>query len=134
VKLRHLDAWHEGRRKNAADYRRLFGAQKLPGGTVTLPLERPGAFHIYNQFILRVPAAKRDALVKHLQTNGIGCEIYYPVPCHLQECFASEGHKAGDYPQSERAAKETIAVPIYPELTDEQKACVVETVAEFLKA
>jgi dTDP-4-amino-4,6-dideoxygalactose transaminase len=133
VKLRHLDAWHEGRRKNAADYRKLFAAQKLPAGAVTLPLERPGCYHIYNQFILRVAAAKRDALVKHLQTNGIGCEIYYPVPCHLQECFASEGHKAGDFPQSERAAKETLAVPIYPELSDEQKACVVETIAEFLK-
>ena len=117
----------------AADYRKLFAAQKLPGGTVTLPLERPGCYHIYNQFVVRVPSARRDALVKHLQGNGIGCEIYYPVPCHLQECFASEGHKVGDFPQSERAAKETIALPIYPELSDEQKACVVETVAEFLK-
>ncbi len=134
VKLRHLDAWHEGRRRNAADYRKLFAAQKLPGGTVTLPSERPGAYHIYNQFILRVAAGKRDALVKHLQSNGIGVEIYYPVPCHLQECFASEGWKAGDFPQSERAAKETLALPIYPELTAEQKACVVETIAEFLRS
>ncbi len=133
VKLRHLDAWHEGRRKNAADYRKLFAAQKLPGGAVTLPAERSGAYHIYNQFVIRVAAARRDALVKHLQSNGIGVEIYYPVPCHLQECFASEGWKAGDFPQSERAAKETLALPIYPELTAEQKACVVETIAEFLR-
>jgi dTDP-4-amino-4,6-dideoxygalactose transaminase len=133
VKLKHLDAWHEGRRRNAADYRKLFAAQKLPGGAVTLPAERTGAYHIYNQFVIRVAAARRDALVKHLQSNGIGVEIYYPVPCHLQECFASEGWKAGDFPQAERAAKETLALPIYPELTGEQKACVVETIAEFLR-
>jgi len=132
IKLKHLDSWHEGRRKNAADYRKLFAAKHLPAGALTLPFERQGGYHIYNQFILRVSAAKRDALVKHLQTSGIGCEIYYPVPCHLQECFAGEGWKVGDFPQSERAAKETLALPIYPELTAEQKACVVDTVCEFL--
>ena len=130
VKLKHLDAWHEGRRKNAADYRKLFGARNLRG--VTLPAERAGVYHIYNQFVIRVPASKRDGVVKHLQSNGIGCEIYYPVPCHLQQCFASEGWKAGDFPESEKAAKETLALPIYPELTMEQKAAVVDAVAEFL--
>ena len=130
VKLKHLDAWHEGRRKNAADYRKLFASKNLRG--VTLPTERPGVYHIYNQFVIRVPAAKRDGVVKHLQSNGIGCEIYYPVPCHLQQCFAGEGWKAGDFPESEKAAKETLALPIYPELTMEQKAAVVDAVAEFL--
>ena len=132
VKLRHLDAWHEARRKNAADYRRLFAAAGLAGGTVTLPVEKPGKYHIYNQFVIRVAAAKRDGLLKHLHANGIGAEIYYPVPCHLQECFAGEGWKAGDYPVAEKAAKETLALPIYPELTAEQKACVVDTIREFL--
>lgn len=130
VKLKHLDAWHEARRKNAADYRKLFAAKNLRG--VTLPTERAGGYHIYNQFVIRVPAAQRDGLVKHMQSNGIGCEIYYPVPCHLQQCFAGEGWKAGDFPESEKAAKETLALPIYPELTGEQKAAVVDAVAEFL--
>ncbi len=133
VKLRHLDAWHEGRRKNAADYRRRFeqaGLTKL----VTLPTERAGVYHIYNQFVIRVAADKRDALVKHLHGAGVGCEIYYPVPCHLQECFAGEGHRAGDFPQSERAAKETLALPIYPELSAEQRGAVVDAIAEYLRA
>ncbi|HZL99297.1 MAG TPA: DegT/DnrJ/EryC1/StrS family aminotransferase [Planctomycetota bacterium] len=133
VKLKHLDAWHEGRRKNAADYRKLF-AQKNLGRAVTLPVERAGVYHIYNQFVIRVPAAKRDGLVKHLQSNGIGCEIYYPVPCHLQQCFAAEGWKTGDFPEAEKAAHETLALPIYPELTLEQKAAVVDAVAEFLSS
>ena len=131
VKLKHLDAWHEGRRRNAADYRKLFTARQL-GSALTLPAERPGVYHIYNQFVIRVAAARRDGLVKHLHDSGIGCEIYYPVPCHLQQCFASEGWKAGDFPHSERAAKETLALPIYPELTAEQKGAVVDAVAEFL--
>ncbi len=131
VKLKHLDGWHEARRRNAADYRRLFAAKGL-GSAVTLPAERPGVYHIYNQFVIRVAASRRDGLVKHLHDAGVGCEIYYPVPCHLQACFASEGWKAGDFPQAEKAAKETLALPIYPELTAEQKGAVVDAVAEFL--
>jgi dTDP-4-amino-4,6-dideoxygalactose transaminase len=132
VKLKHLDAWHEARRKNAADYRKLFAAKNL-GRSVTLPTERAGGYHIYNQFVIRVPAAKRDGLVKHMQSNGIGCEIYYPVPCHLQQCFASEGWKVGDFPESEKAAKETLALPIYPELTRAQQEHVVSSIAELLR-
>jgi dTDP-4-amino-4,6-dideoxygalactose transaminase len=133
IKLKHLDAWHEARRKNAADYRRLFAAKGL-GNAVGLPAERRGVYHIYNQFVIRVAAGKRDGLVQHLQQSGIGCEVYYPVPCHLQECFASEGWKAGDFPESERAAQQTLALPIYPELSAEQKAAVVDAVAEYLSA
>jgi dTDP-4-amino-4,6-dideoxygalactose transaminase len=131
VKLGHLDAWHEGRRRNAADYRKLFAARRL-GDAITLPVERPGVYHIYNQFVIRVADGRRDALVKHLHEAGIGCEIYYPVPCHLQPCFASEGWKPGDFPQAERAAQETLALPIYPELSGEQKSAVVDTIAEFV--
>ncbi len=133
VKLKHLDAWHEGRRKNAADYRRLFADRGLLD-QVTLPHEIDGGYHIYNQFIIRVDPAKRDPLVKYLHDHSIGAEIYYPVPCHLQECFSEWGYKVGDFPESERAALQTLAIPIYPELTDEQKEAVVDTIAEGLSS
>jgi len=132
VKLKHLPGWHEARRSNADDYRRLFAENGL-SNIVGLPAEREGLYHIYNQFVIRVPADQRDGLVKHLHDVGIGCDIYYPVPCHLQECFADEGWSSGDFPEAERAAKETLALPIYAELTDEQKATVVASIAEFLQ-
>jgi dTDP-4-amino-4,6-dideoxygalactose transaminase len=133
IKFQHLETWAQARRKNAADYRQLFADRGLLD-QVALPVERKGVHHIYNQFVIRVPAGRRDAVVRHLQQSGIGCEIYYPVPCHLQGCFAAEGWKAGDFPEAERAARETLALPIYPELTAEQKAAVVDAVAEALAA
>ena len=131
IKLKHLQGWHEARRKNADDYRQLFADKGLLD-IVRLPVERAGVYHIYNQFVIRVPADKRDGLVRHLHDVGIGCDIYYPVPCHLQQCFSSEGWKKGDFPVAERAAMETLALPIYAELTHEQKNAVVEAIAEFL--
>jgi dTDP-4-amino-4,6-dideoxygalactose transaminase len=110
VKLRYLDRWTEARRRNAADYRRL-----LPKG-VTLPLEKPG-LHVYNQFVIRY--SRRDFLMEHLKKQGIGCEVYYPVPSHLQPCFSTLGHLPGDFPVSEQAALESLALPIYPELSSE---------------
>jgi dTDP-4-amino-4,6-dideoxygalactose transaminase len=132
VKLRHLDAWHKARQEHADRYRELVRQAGL-ADTVGLPEvvdATPGIrSHIYNQFVIRT--SKRDALREFLTAQGIGTEIYYPVPFHLQECFRDLGHKAGDFPESERAALETLALPVYPELTPEQQAYVVERIAMF---
>jgi len=131
VKLAHLDDWTAGRQSNADRYRRLFGdAGLVSDGTVGLPQVAPNRRHIYNQFVIRVP--KRDELRAYLGENNVATEIYYPVPLHLQECFAYLGHKPGDFPESEKAAVETLALPIYPELSDQQAARVVECIAEFM--
>lgn len=128
VKLPHLEAWTEARRRNADRYRALF-AELAPDVPVHLPIERAGRRHIYNQFVIR--AERRDALRDHLRASGIGCEIYYPVPFHLQPCFAYLGVPPGALPESERAAQETLALPIYSELTEPQQRYVVETIAAF---
>jgi dTDP-4-amino-4,6-dideoxygalactose transaminase len=88
--------------------------------------------HVFNQYVIRVPASQRDALRKHLQERGVGTEVYYPVPLHLQECFAELGHRAGDFPHAERAAAETIALPVYPEMTPSQQLHVVNSIAEYV--
>jgi dTDP-4-amino-4,6-dideoxygalactose transaminase len=130
VKLPHLAGWTEGRRANAARYRQLF-AQAGVSDTVTLPAERADRYHIYNQFVVRV--ADRDGLKRHLDAAGVGTEIYYPVPFHRQECFASLGYKAGDFPHAEKAAAEVLALPIYPELSADQQAYVVEQIAGYYR-
>jgi dTDP-4-amino-4,6-dideoxygalactose transaminase len=129
VKLPHLDGWTERRQANADRYRDLFAEAGLEGD-VSLPVERPSVRHIYNQFVIRVPE-KRDALRVHLTECGIGTDIYYPVSLHLQECFEYLGYKSGDFPESERASRETLALPIYPELKLEQQQYVVEKIAEY---
>ncbi len=131
VKLPHLDGWTERRRANADRYRQLFTDAGITE-QIALPVERSNAKHIYNQYVIRVPG-RRDALREHLTANGIGSDIYYPVPLHLQECFAYLGYTAGDMPESERAAHETLALPIYPELGTEQQAYVVETIRGFFE-
>ena len=130
VKLRHLDAWTEARREVAARYRSLFEEQGL-GDRIGLPIERPGHFHVYNQFVIRVAAAARDPLRAALSARRIGTEIYYPIPLHLQTCFASLGHAPGDFPNAEAAAGETIALPIYPELSHDSQHYVVDAIARF---
>jgi dTDP-4-amino-4,6-dideoxygalactose transaminase len=130
VKLAHLDQWTAGRQANAARYRRMFAAAGLSGdGRVQLPYEAPGNRHIYNQFVIRV--ARRDEVQAHLRALKIGNEIYYPVPLHLQQCFAYLGVHEGDLPHSEAAAEQTLALPIYPELSDEQAEYVVSSIAGF---
>ena len=132
VKLRHLDAWTALRREAAARYRELFATHGLED-RVQLPSERPGNFHVYNQFVIRVSAKVRDSLREFLAARRIGTEIYYPIPLHLQTCFASLGYKAGDFPRAEAAARETIALPIYPELTDAEQRYVVGSIRQFLE-
>jgi len=128
IKLKYLDGWTAGRQKNAATYRRLIANAGL-GGIVKCPVERETR-HIYNQFVIEVPE-KRDELRQFLADHGVGNEVYYPVPLHLQECFAYLGYGRGDFPVSEHAAAHTLALPIYPELSEDQIAYVVEHLKKF---
>jgi dTDP-4-amino-4,6-dideoxygalactose transaminase len=128
VKAPHLASWTEGRRANAARYRTLFRDAGLD--SVTLPVEPAYGRHIFNQFVIRTP--ERDALKRHLDERGIGNEIYYPVPFHLQPCFANLGYSRGAFPHAERAANESLAIPVYGELSLDQQQRVVSAVAEFV--
>jgi dTDP-4-amino-4,6-dideoxygalactose transaminase len=125
VKAPHLAGWTAARRANAARYRDLFRAAGL-ADVVTLPADPADRLHIYNQFVIRT--AERDALKHHLDEQGIGNEIYYPVPFHLQPCFADLGYRRGDFPHAERAAAESLAIPIYGELTVDQQEAVVSAI------
>jgi dTDP-4-amino-4,6-dideoxygalactose transaminase len=129
VKLPHLGAWTDARRRNADRYRAML-APLVVKGKVGLPVEPSGLHHIYNQFVIRVQ--ERDRVRAGLQARGVGTEIYYPVPFHLQECFASLGYRRGAFPQAEQAADQTIALPIYGELTEEQQRYVVDSIAQAL--
>ena len=128
VKFRHLDAWTAARRRNAERYTQLLS----PISKLQTPISQPDSFHVYNQYTLRT--AGRDALREYLTGAGIGSEVYYPVPLHLQKCFAALGHKRGDFPEAERAAVEVVSLPIFPELSMDQIDFVAETVEEFFKA
>ncbi len=125
AKLSHLDHWTAARQRNARRYDQLFGEAGLPIGLPAVVADR----HIFNQYVIRVSG--RDELQVYLRRKAVGTEVYYPVPLHLQECFAYLGHTVGDFPESERAARETLAVPIYPELTEAQAGYVVESVRAF---
>jgi dTDP-4-amino-4,6-dideoxygalactose transaminase len=143
VKLRHLDDWTAARQRNAARYDRLFAESGLkvadtsqclagsPKGCADVFLPKVmTSRHIFNQYVIRL--SRRDQLKAALESKGVGTEIYYPVPLHLQECFAYLGHSAGSFPESERAANETLALPIYPELGEHQARHVVQCVRDFL--
>jgi dTDP-4-amino-4,6-dideoxygalactose transaminase len=150
VKLKYLDGWTAARQRNAVTYRRLFTEAGLVTDNrqlktddsklsvvscqscVGLPHEAGYGRHIYNQFVIR--CERRDALMAHLKQRGVGTEIYYPLPLHLQECFVDLGCRAGDFPESEQAAQETLALPIYPELTAAMQGAVVDAVAGWNSA
>ncbi|MDD3146956.1 MAG: DegT/DnrJ/EryC1/StrS family aminotransferase [Candidatus Riflebacteria bacterium] len=125
VKLPFLAGWTEGRRKNAALYNELFKGNPK----VVTPIEKPDCFHIYNQYVIRVN--NRDALKAHLAEKEIGCSVYYPLSLHQQKCFANLGYKKGDFPESEKAADTSLALPIFPELNREQIEFVAKTINEF---
>ncbi len=140
VKLKHLDSWHEQRRANAALYHKLseeagssrninlLDSGNLQNGVI-LPTEKEDNYHIYNQFVIY--SDQRDALLKHLQANNVGCEIYYPLALHEQECFRLLGYFKGDFPNAERAASMSLALPIFPDLSSEHITRVVEVIADF---
>jgi dTDP-4-amino-4,6-dideoxygalactose transaminase len=129
VKLRHLDSWTEARRANARRYDRLISGAGLPGSSGIRPPATVTDRHIFNQYVIRAP--RRDELRKHLAACGIGTEVYYPIPLHLQECFAGLGYKPGSLPESEEAARATLALPVYPEVTDAQARHVVDSMVSF---
>jgi len=125
VKLPHLDEWSQGRRRNAAYY-----DEKFADTAIETPQISPDCVTIYNQYCIRLP--RRDEVVAHLKANNIGCEVYYPVPMHMQKCFEYLGYKRGDFPEAETAANEIMAIPIYPELTTEMQDCVVDAILSFV--
>jgi dTDP-4-amino-4,6-dideoxygalactose transaminase len=125
VKLSHLDDWSEARRRNAAFYN-----EKFEDTIVETPYIHSDCKSIYNQYVIRIP--KRDEAVARLRRENIGCEIYYPCPMHLQECFRNLGYKQGDFPETEKASKEVLAIPVYPELTRDMQNCVAEKIISFI--
>ena len=130
IKLKHLDAWTEGRQRNAERYDQLIGAAELQDA-VTVPFRNPGERHIFNQYVIK--ARRRDELRAHLEREGVGTEIYYPLPLHEQQCFAYLGHAPDEFPNSQRAAREVLALPVYPELKNEQLEHVVRSIAAFYR-
>jgi dTDP-4-amino-4,6-dideoxygalactose transaminase len=131
IKLRSLDSWSEGRQKNAAIYRKLFAEAGLDEQIVLPQLASYDVRHIYNQFCIRVKDGKRDALKQFLLDNNVGCAVYYPLSLHLQDCFKELGGKPGDYPISEKASEEIMALPVFGELEPAQLEYVVATIAKF---
>ncbi len=142
VKLRHLPRWNQQRRNHAARYDLLFREAKLapasqPSSTpvatiqdgIVLPYTDPRATPVFHQYVIRAP--RRDALRAHLTAHNIGSEIYYPVPLHLQAALKDLGYKPGDFPQAERAAAEVLALPLYPELREDEQQRVVQTIRTF---
>jgi dTDP-4-amino-4,6-dideoxygalactose transaminase len=126
VKLPYLDGWNAARRAHAAAY-----AEALADvDAVQTPVTDPANEHIFHQYTVRT--ARRDHLVAHLKSRGVGCAVYYPRPLHLQPCFASLGYREGQFPEAERASREVVSLPVYPELTSDQRSQVVAAVREAL--
>ncbi|MBO0860858.1 MAG: DegT/DnrJ/EryC1/StrS family aminotransferase, partial [Chloracidobacterium sp.] len=127
VKLKHLDQWSDARRRNAEHYGRLFAEAGIK--EVAAPAVRPNRRHIFNQYTIR--CSRRDELMDFLKRRGVGSEVYYPAPLHLQECFSYLGYQPGDLPETERASRECLSLPIYPELTEEMRRYVVAQITAF---
>jgi dTDP-4-amino-4,6-dideoxygalactose transaminase len=132
VKLPHLEGWLEARQRVARRYDELIEEHHL-GHFLERPAVRPHRRHTFNQYVVRVARGERDALVRHLKSEGVGCEIYYPMALHQQECLRHLGYRAGDFPASEEAARCVLALPMYPELTADQQRRVIATCAAYLR-
>src|SRR5260221_14566810 len=132
VNLRHLDPWPQGRQTPAARSRRLLDSAGLSSFITAPPQPAPKFEHVYNQFTIR--SSRREALKAFLQAAGVPSEIYYPLCIHLQKAFAYLGHKAGEFPESEKASREVLSLPVYPELPDAQQDRVVQAIADFHSA
>jgi dTDP-4-amino-4,6-dideoxygalactose transaminase len=132
VKLPHLDRWTTARQAAARTYDALIDEHHL-GRFLERPIVQPQRRHVFNQYVVRVGNGQRDALVKHLQAERIGCEIYYPIPLHRQECLAHLGYCEGDFPASEEASRTVLALPIFPEITEDQQRRVIGSCANFLR-
>ncbi len=132
VKLKHLDQWSEARRRNASQYDQLFQDIDCQRLGISLPFTQYENRHIFNQYVVRVP--RRDELREFLQQNGIGTDIYYPLPLHLQACFRHLGYKEGDFPKSEEASRSVVALPVFPELTTDEQHYVVEKIVAFYRS
>jgi dTDP-4-amino-4,6-dideoxygalactose transaminase len=138
VKLAYIDRWNQQRRQAAQRYHALFAAAGLvenaiyPERGVVLPMEMPAAHHVWHQYVIRSP--RRDQLRDFLTSRKIGSEVYYPIPLHLQDALASLGYKPGDFPEAERAAREVLALPIFPEIREDEQQAVVNAIADFLSA
>jgi dTDP-4-amino-4,6-dideoxygalactose transaminase len=132
VKLPRLDEWIAGRQHRAQRYEAMFAEAGL-AEFIEPPYVRADASHVFHLFVIRVRDGRRDALLDHLKNTGVGSGVYYPVPLHLQECFRYLGYKLGDFPISEAASAETLALPVFPELTDEQQDHVVDAITQFFR-
>jgi dTDP-4-amino-4,6-dideoxygalactose transaminase len=132
VKFQYLGKWAEARRANAGRYEQLFNEEGLvPDGLIAVPVVREGQLHVFNQYVIR--ARKRDELRGYLADCGVGTEIYYPVPMHMQNCFGEIGYKQGDFIEAERAAEEVLAIPVYPELSLDDQEYIVSVISGFYK-
>ena len=132
AKLPYLDQWSNARQRKAQQYERMLNDADLTK-KIVLPFVRRDARHIFHQFVIRVRDGRRDALLEHLHARGVGAGVYYPVPLHLHDCFAHLGYREGEFPVAEAAAKETLALPVYPELSLAQQEYVVNTIREFFR-
>jgi len=132
VKLPYAEQWIESRRAAATRYDALIESHHL-NGFFQRPVVEPYGRHSFNQYVCRVPVGHRDALVKHLKSENIGCEVYYPLSLHLQECVAQLGHGEGDFPLSEDASKCVIALPMFPEITESQQRRVLDVCAAYVR-